>query len=57
MDENVRLRILRLLAEAKERVWQVAVQDMDRKFSNRAETIDRKLVDLIEDIRDAKSGD
>lgn len=50
METNERLLVMSLLEEAKDRVFRSG-GFLPRKFEARCETIERKLVDLIEDIR------
>ena len=52
MDEQNRLKVLRLLEEAKDRVNSVTYLFLPHNLESRARTIERKLTDLFEDIRE-----
>lgn len=52
MESEKRLRVMRLLEEAKDRVSHLEYMALPRCLEARAMTIERKIVDLIEDIRD-----
>ena len=50
MTTQERLFVMVLLEEAKDRVWRTA-GFLPRRFETHCATIERKLVDLIEDMR------
>lgn len=52
MNENERSKILRWLTEAEGHVNNVTYSTLPRGLIARAETIERKLIDLIEDIKE-----
>lgn len=52
IDSMTRLRVMRLLEEAKSRVSSVTYQDMPLRLVRRAQTIENKLTDLVEDVRE-----
>lgn len=52
MESMTRLRVMRLLTEAEDRVTNVTYEDIPARLKNRAETIRNKMVDLLEEIRD-----
>lgn len=54
MESMTRLRIMRLLTEAKDRV-STTTYELPRILEARATTIENKLLDLIEDIRDLQT--
>ena len=57
MDNLTRLRVMRLLTEAGDRVCNITYEDIPVKYKNRAETIRNKLTDLLEDIRETSPTD
>ena len=57
MGKVTKDRVLRLLEEAKDRVNSVSFMFLPRRLESRVMTIENKLVDLFEDIRDIETED
>lgn len=55
MNSMTKPRIIRLLEESKDRINSITYMLLPRALEARAMIIERKLIDLLEDVRDLQT--